>query len=244
MSSALRVKRRHSVVEVARPVGRRTRTAGSACVGRAAGKRQETELDSVVRPSGRRTPRSRSSNRETSAALVDDVLEEVLRRVVGRDAGRDDARRLARRSDRVAHQLGEDRVGVDVAAPAERVAAARRGRGGSRPPPRAWRPRTRRAGPRSSSASALISRSRAALFGAVGDLGRPGGEELLLLELDALPRRVAEHDIEPAALPDRGERDVPVQERVRLSRLPHDRQLGVGQRRARQRRARGPACPG
>ena len=52
--------------------------------------------------------------------------------------------------------------------------------------------------PGSAAPSFAISRPRAAAFGALRDLGLAGGEEFLLLQLDALPRRVAEHDIEAA----------------------------------------------
>ena len=55
---------------------------------------------------------------------------------------------------------------------------------------------------------------QAAAGGGVGrgrDGGRAGGEELLLLEFDPLPRRVADHDIEAAAGEDVGELERPVE---------------------------------
>ena len=67
---------------------------------------------------------------------------------------------------------------------------------------------------------ATIIRFRSAAFRAPA-IGRTSlGEELLLLELDPLPRRIAEHDVEAAPLEDSRKLKRPVKEGVlRGSRL-------------------------
>ena len=52
-----------------------------------------------------------------------------------------------------------------------------------------------------------------------GDFGRARGEELLLLQLDALPRRVAQHHVEAAAAHDFGEGRAPMKEAAPVRRL-------------------------
>ncbi len=67
-------------------------------------------------------------------------------------------------------------------------------------------------------------RLRAAAFGGAGNLGASLGKELLLLELDAFPRRIPQHHVETAVSRDRKhlrELDVPVEEAV-LRRQPVD----------------------
>ena len=111
-------------------------------------------------------------------------------------------------------------IGVDVTNRGQREAAGARERTGSPPRRRAWRrPELAARAPGCVCGSALISRSRAALFGASAISRSRAGEELLLLQLDPLPRRVAERHVEAAAGEDLGELERPVEEAVLLRQL-------------------------
>ena len=143
-----------------------------------------------------------------------------------RDARRDDASDAALRTDELAVRLGEDRVGVHVPPAAERVATgvADEVAFALGPPPVVEE--------RPGEGWVVVDEPGDHLAPGGGvrglrDLGPALGEPLLLLELDPLPGRVAEHDVEPAAPPqdvivfdpikgleDVGERQVPVEELV------------------------------
>ena len=92
-----------------------------------------------------------------------------------------------------AHGLGEDAVGVDVASSGQRVAAGLTRRKVAFAFGAAHGVlRTRRAVPGWSSARAAMAFFRAAAFLALAMSGSRLGEELLLLQLDPFPGRVAE----------------------------------------------------
>ena len=65
-----------------------------------------------------------------------------------------------------------------------------------------------------------MSRERAALFGAVGNARVARGEKFLLLQLDAFPRRITEHDIETASRKYFGKFQRPMKERLADTRAP------------------------
>ena len=62
-----------------------------------------------------------------------------------------------------------------------------------------------------------------------GNLWRARREKLLFLELDALPRRIGEHGVEPAVLHDLSEHEVPVEEAMPI-RQPARLRLHTGPR--------------
>ena len=123
MSSAERVKRRSGSRRSSTAWAKKTNSALSA-VGRRprpAVKRQNLIAAVDVREEMPACSRSRKADERL---LLHHVLEEELGGVVGGDAGGQDAANAAPVVEQVAHALGEDGIDVDVAPPAERVAAA------------------------------------------------------------------------------------------------------------------------
>lgn len=126
---------------------------------------------------------------------IDDVLEEELGGVVSGNAARNDATHATRRGHAVAHRLGEHGVEIHIATPAQRIAT-----------------RFAHEGARSFGGADIVEELReqfgALIFefldhpaadgrvGGVGDFWHALREPLLLLQLHALPRRVAQNAVE------------------------------------------------
>ena len=164
-------------------------------------------------------------------AVADKVAEERCGSGVGGDACRQDEAASAARADDRAGGFGEDGVGVDVAAAGQRVAAGFAEQ--VAPACRLAQFGLELAVQRLVGWAVAVSEGCDQLLAGcgvrgVGDLRAAGGEELLLLELDPLPGRVAD-DAGEAAGPAGGwvdvggavadaedvrELDVPVEEAV------------------------------
>ena len=142
--------------------------------------------------------------------VADEIAEERGGGRVGGDAGGQDEAAAATRVDDRAGGLGEDGVGVDVAAAGERVPA---GFAEEVAPARGLAQLGLELVVQRPVGGALaVSEGGDQLLAGrrvrgVGDLGLAGGEELLLLELDPLPGRVAD-DAGEAAGPAGGWVDV------------------------------------
>ena len=159
-------------------------------------------------------------------AAPDQVGEEVLAGEVGGDAARYDHPGPAGGGDRVAHQLGENRVGVHVTAASQRVSTTVAEQG------------TDTEGLTYRRLECVVENRIIVLQGydqllprglcwRGGDIGVTSREPLLLLEFDLLPGRVPNHHIETASRMNVGERDVRVQELVLVGER-HDVIPGVG----------------
>ena len=145
--------------------------------------------------------------------LLHHVLEEELGGVVGGDAGGQDAADAAPVVQQAAHALGEDGIDVDVAPAAERVATAvAQEVAFALGLARVFEELPIEAGV--AALERLDQPLAGGSVGRVGDLGAALGKPLLLLELHALPRRIAEHAVEAALGEHLREGQVPVEELV------------------------------
>ena len=145
--------------------------------------------------------------------LFDNVLEKELGGVIGGDAGGKHAADAAAVGRACRVPLGEDACRVDVATAAERVAAAVAHEVAlALGLARVIEERCVELGVSLSavSQSSACARRRSA----PGDFRASFGEPLLLLELDAFPRRISEHAVEAALREHLRERQMPVEEPV------------------------------
>ena len=191
-----------------------------------------------------------------NAASGGDGVEERLGGVVGGDAGgltcrpsgkvgAGETALLAPATDQLGNGLGKQGVEIDVADAGEREALAVVGeqagafRAALGHDEVAVEALVRRAGV--GGIECLDQPGAGRRIGGGGDLGTARAEELLFLQLDALPRRIGQHDIEAALREHLGEGQPPVEEVVFLGQFarsvrPRRRASAGLRRRAPDRR--------
>ena len=155
--------------------------------------------------------------------LAGDFVEERLGRIIGGDAAGRDQPRASPRVEQLQEGLGEHGVGVHVADAGEgEPAGSAEKQAGCLGVPfrRLKRGEERLFRGQGIGAGQLLDEPVARRFvRGGGDRGRARREELLFLQLDALPGRVAQHDVEPAAPHDFGEGQAPMEEAVLVGKV-------------------------
>ena len=203
-----------------------------------AGEGEQAELEGAMHPFEQRLGILEVVQARQTAPLHQ-ILEEVLGRGVGRDASGQDHAHAAVLVHQSAAALGEHCVGVDVAAPGQRVTSRDpqqvRFAGGA-----TQRTQVRVVQRRVGNLEGLNEALAGGRVGRGGNLRISDGKELLFLQLDAFPWRVTEHHVEAAA-PARTigwsagaeqmwELKVPVEEPILGGESLQSGQRGLGQR--------------
>ena len=159
---------------------------------RAAADGEQAEADRVVDGAAEQERFVLEVQERDELGVTDQVAEERGGGGVGGDAGGQDQAAASTRADDGAGGFGEDGVGVDVAAACQRDSGRIRGGGSSSLRPCGVRPGTRCRAPGRCRGGRRLASCGPPRSAALAISGSSRGEELLLLELDPLPRGVAD----------------------------------------------------